>query len=67
MSGEWTGFIRRSADGISGELRDEWGWVVRLRGTRQPDGSYALTGTLGDPPAALRIGAIDGPPPEEAP
>jgi hypothetical protein len=65
-SATWTGFIRRCPDGIEGELRDPWGWRLSLHGVRQPDGTYSLTGALGDPPPSLRIPQIDGPP-EDAP
>ena len=66
-SATWRGFIRRSPNGIEGELRDPWGWIVRIHGVHQADGTYSLSGTLGEPPPSLRIGAIDGPPPEAKP
>lgn len=58
----YTGSIRRGfEDGIIvGTLRDQWGWTIELYGTRAADGSYTLTGRLGEVPAAFRIPAIDG-------
>ena len=57
----WTGTLRRGAEAntVEGVLRDSWGWAVTLTGTRQDDGSYVLTGTLGEPPASLRVPLLD--------
>ena len=58
----WRGELRKGdAPGtIVGRMSDKWGWCVAIHGERQADGSYALTGTLGEPPACLRVPAIDG-------
>ena len=63
MTAVWTGTMRRGKEAgtVTGELRDEWGWVVTLHGTHAPDGSYTLTGTLGKPPSTLRVVGIDKP------
>lgn len=60
----YTGRLTRAADGtITGELRDSFGWPIALTATRDPNGSgYILTGTLGEPPANLRIPALDDAP-----
>lgn len=58
----YRGYIRRGIEGetIVGELVDQWGWRIELFGTRAADGSYTLTGRLGEVPDAFRIPAIDG-------
>jgi hypothetical protein len=63
---QYTGSLKRgNAPGtIIGVLVDRWGWEIYLLGTRNDSGGYTLTGTLGEPPAALRIEAIDGPAPK---
>lgn len=45
---------------IRGQIRDSWGWVITLKAEAQDDGSYKLTGVLGEPPDCLRVPAIDG-------
>lgn len=45
---------------IRGRLVDEWGWAITLTAEQQDDGSYKLTGSLGEPPDCLRVPAIDG-------
>lgn len=62
MSTTWTGTLTKGAEPgtVTGTLTDRWGWSVTLHGTLQPGGGYVLTGTLGEPPAALRVPAIDG-------
>ena len=67
MTARYAGFLRRSNDGngIVGEIRDPWGWCITLTGMPgERDGArgYVLTGTLGEPPAALRIPLIDDAP-----
>ncbi len=58
----WTGELRKGdmPGTVVGQMSDKWGWVVTLHGTLQPGGGYAITGTLGEPPACLRVPAIDG-------
>lgn len=58
----YRGTLRRGEqDGtIVGTLKDTWGWTIGLFGTRNNDGSYTLTGRLGEVPAAFRVEAIDG-------
>lgn len=62
MSAQWTGTVDKGSDPntVVVVVRDGWGWTATLRGTLKPGGGYALVGTLGEPPAALRIPAIDG-------
>lgn len=49
----WTGHIRRDGDGITGELTDTVGFVIHLRGEREP-GGYRIIGTPGlVPPSFL--------------
>ena len=46
---------------VVGYLKEQpWGWTIRIFGTRDPAGGYTLTADFGDPPAGLRIEAIDG-------
>jgi hypothetical protein len=46
---------------VVGEATDEWGWVIKLRAVYDPVArQYVGEGTLGDPPEALRVPAIDG-------
>lgn len=59
---EFTGWIRREGPNVIGEIADEWGWKIQLLGVPgKHDGvpSFIITGTLGEPPAWLRIPAID--------
>jgi hypothetical protein len=61
----FTGHLNRgNAEGtIVGTLTEiPWGWTIHILGVLDPAGGYKLTATLGDPPAGLRIEAIDGPP-----
>lgn len=54
----WTGVLRATPEGLRGELRDPFGWVLTLAGeTVVVDGRKELrfTGTLGETPAALRL------------
>ena len=65
MSALYTGELRNLSNNpkiedIRGSLKDEWGWVITLKAEAQPDGSYKLTGILGEPPDCLRVPAIDG-------
>ena len=47
-------------DEVHGWLTDAWGWSITITGVRDTaGGGYLLTGTLGDPPKALRVPAID--------
>ena len=66
MTARYTGWLRKgdAPDTIQGELVDEWQWRIVITGIRDPDGGYRLTGVLGEPPASLRVPAIDG---EETP
>jgi len=60
----FTGQIKRgdTPNTVVGYLKEHpWGWTIRIFGTRDESGGYTLTGELGDPPAGLRIEAIDGP------
>ena len=61
---KYTGWLKRGADPdtIVGEIKDAWGWVIRLTGKRDPAGGYVLEGELGEAPKALRVAAIDGEP-----
>jgi hypothetical protein len=60
---QYTGYLKRAPrDGwIIGELRDPWGWVIRIEGTRDAEaGGYRLVGRLGERvPPTLRQPAID--------
>lgn len=47
---------------VVGVLLDKFQWKIHLHGTRNPDGSYTLTGTLGETPPALRIPMLDDAP-----
>jgi hypothetical protein len=60
----WTGTLRRGtlAGTVTGEMRDKWGYVVTLSGTRQDDGSYTLAGRL-EVPKSLGVVGIDVDPP----
>jgi len=55
----YTGTLRRTPEGIEGELRTVWGWSVQFTGTLV-DGAYVLTGHDGPVPEWLRIEALDG-------
>lgn len=57
----YTGTLTKGAAPNTVELvlRDVFGWEIRGTGQRQPDGSYALSATVGDP-GFLRLPAIDG-------
>ena len=59
---QYTGRIDRAPDGtIIGRLVDQFGWEIVITGQRDPDaGGYVLQGRVGEPPASLRIPAIDG-------
>jgi hypothetical protein len=64
VTAKYAGTLTRGdAQGVVvGTLRDEWGWTIELRGVLDPETrQYVLTGTLGAPPDALRVDAIDGP------
>jgi hypothetical protein len=59
----YTGWMRKGTEPgtIVAELIDEWSWVIKITGVRDAEtGAYRLTGELGDPPANLRVPAIDG-------
>ena len=61
MTARYTGWLKRGDNGtVEARITDEWGWSIDITGrfdeaTRQ----YVLTGLLGEPPAALRVPAID--------
>lgn len=57
----YTGELRRGAEAgtAEGELRDELGARIVFTGHRRPDGSYALTGSLGEMPGWLRVPLLD--------
>lgn len=61
MSGRYTGRLKRLPDGrLEGWLVDEWNWRLALVGeVDRVTGDWVLTGQLGEPPAALRVPAID--------
>lgn len=58
----WTGSLTKGTEPgtVVGFLVDAWGWRVTIRGVLQHGGEYALTGSLGEAPLALRVPAIDG-------
>jgi hypothetical protein len=59
----WTGELKRGdgPDKIVGHLVDTWGWKLRIEGTRQMGGGYAITAFLdGEVPKTLRQPVIDG-------
>lgn len=60
-SGRYTGRLKRLPDGrLEGWISDQWGWEIAL--TAEVDrvtGDWVLEGQLGEPPAALRVPAID--------
>lgn len=65
MSADTTKYTGRLLPGpgpgeVQGWLEDEWQWRITITGVRDTaGGGYLLTGTLGDPPKALRVPAID--------
>lgn len=61
MSAKYTGWLKRSDNGtVEAELRDQWGWRIAITGTfDEQTRQYVLEGRLGEPPAALRVAAID--------
>ena len=63
MSARYTGWLKRGDNGtVEAELRDEWGWSIDITGTfDESSRTYRLEGVLGEPPAALRVAAIDEP------
>jgi len=68
MTNAWTGSVNKGTEPntVIVTISDNWGWEITLHGTLAPGGGYPLTGTLGAPPAALRIPAIDGEEPRNA-
>jgi hypothetical protein len=63
MTAKYVGTMQRGDEQgvIVGTLRDEWGWVIELRGTYDAQArQYVLTGELGAPPEGLRIPLLDG-------
>ena len=61
MTARYTGWLKRGDNGtVEAELCDEWGWRIAITGTfDEATRQYVLTGTLGEPPAMLRVAAID--------
>lgn len=61
MSARYTGWLKRGENGtVEAELRDQWGWCIVITGMFDPrTRQYVLSGILGEPPAALRVAAID--------
>jgi hypothetical protein len=65
---QYTGTLSKGTEPntVVGEIRDQFGWVIELRGTLDPaTREYRLEGRLGPTPAALHIDTIDGPRAEE--
>ena len=62
MTARWTGTVTKGTEPntVVVTVRDTWGWEITLHGTLQASGGYALAGTLGAPPACLRVPALDG-------
>lgn len=60
----YTGHLKRGTEPntVVGQICDSFGWIISLTGERQADGTYALTGTLGPVPEALRIPILDDDP-----
>lgn len=54
---KYTGTLRRGTEPgtIVGSIFDAWNWEITLHGVRQEDGSYKLTGDLGETPPSLRL------------
>lgn len=59
----WHGALRRGQDGtVVGHLTDRWGWRVEITGVfNEGAREYELTGMLAEPPATLRVAALDEP------
>jgi len=58
----YSGYLKRAPrkDWIIGELRDQFGWIIRIEGVRDPQGGgYRLTGYSGEVPPSLRQPVID--------
>lgn len=60
-SGRYTGRLKRVAGGrLEGWIADQWGWEIALMGeVDRVTGDWVLEGQLGEPPASLRVPAID--------
>ena len=61
----YTGWLKKGTETgtIVGELTDRWNWRIAIAGTfDEATRQYVLTGTLGEPPAALRVAATDAEP-----
>jgi hypothetical protein len=68
VTARYTGHLDRTADGqLTWSIRDPWGWEISGTAAKDPAGGYSLSGTLGPPPASLRIPAIDDAPAAEVP
>lgn len=59
----WHGILRRGekAGTVVITIVDTWGWEITLHGVQQADHTYKLEGSVGPPPASLRIAGIDTP------
>ena len=62
----WRGHLERVGDGYAGELRrGDLDWPLLLTAVvEEVDGKrrFAITGTMGEPPAWLRVPLLDDPP-----
>jgi hypothetical protein len=56
----YRGTLARTEDGIAGDIVCTFTrWPIHITGTRADDGSYALAGVVGEPPAVWRVPYID--------